>query len=388
MKKITVVTATRAEYGLLKPLILRLREEPDFQVSVVATGAHLSAEFGSTYREIENDGIPIAKKIDILLSGDSRAAVSKSMALAMIGFADYFEEAKPDLLVVLGDRYELLAVCGAAMNAGVPIAHLCGGETTEGAADEAVRHAITKMSLFHFTTTAAYRRRVIQLGEDPARVFNVGSLSVENILELRPLSDKELSEALGVPIDGRFVLVTFHPVTLEFDTAAAQAAELVAAMEAHPELTFFVTKANADAGGRAVNDVFAEAARTRAHIRLYASLGARCYLSAMRRCAMVLGNSSSGIGEAPVFGVPTVNIGDRQKGRIRARSIIDCAPERASILAAMDLALSLEFRESLRDMENPYGDGTTSRCIVEILKKRLGETAELKKTFYDIDFEG
>ncbi len=384
-KKVCVLTATRAEYGLLRPVIQRLREDDFFDVQVVITGAHLSPEFGLTYKEIENDGIPIDKKIEILLSSDTPASISKSMGLALIGFADYFAESKPDLLLVLGDRYETLAVCCAAMNQRIPIAHLYGGETTEGAVDEAYRHAISKLSYLHFTSTEEYRTRVIQLGEDPSRVFNVGALGVENILQTPLMSREELEQSLEFKLSSRYVVVTYHPVTLEDGTSAEGFQELLDALDAFPQLQVIFTKANADADGRIINTMIDEYVKSHRNTIAFESLGTVRYLSVVKHSCAVLGNSSSGIIEVPSLSVPTINIGDRQKGRIMEESIISCEPERKSIENALTMALSDEFKEKLKTMKSIYGDGNTSSRIVEVILKELTDSAiDLKKAFYDL----
>lgn len=385
MKKICVVTGTRAEYGLLSPVIHALQKAGDFDVRVAVTGAHLSPEFGLTYKEIEKDGIEIDKKIEILLSADTPAAISKSMGLALIGFADYFEEHRPDALLVLGDRYETLAVCIAAMNARIPIIHLYGGETTEGAVDEVIRHCITKLSYLHLTSTEEYRRRVIQLGESPDRVFVVGAMGIENALN-KPLMEKgELERSLGMSLKEPYAVVTFHPVTLEDDSAALQCAELLAALDMRSDLKYIMTKANADSDGRIINRMLDEFALSHENAAVFDSLGAVRYLSALKYCRMVIGNSSSGLVEAPSFGVPTINIGDRQKGRLRAESVIDCEPARDSIGAAMQQADEEDYRKLCRNAVNPYGDGHTSEKIVKAIRKAMEQGMDLKKKFYDIE---
>ena len=385
MKKICVLTATRAEYGLLKPVIDKLAQVPEFDVRVAVTGAHLSPEHGLTYKEIEKDGIPIDKKIEILQDEDTPAAVSKAMGLALIGFAEYFAESNPDLLVVLGDRYETLAVCCAAMNARIPIAHLYGGETTEGAVDECVRHAITKLSHLHFTSTEEYRRRVIQLGEAPERVWDVGAIGVENVREVKLLARNELEEALGLDAGRPYAMVTFHPVTLENDTSEAQMKELLAVCDAHPEMEFVFSGVNADVGNRVIGRLIDEYISAHDNGIAFQSLGTIRYLSAVKYCEAVIGNSSSGLSEAPSLGVPTVNIGDRQKGRVRVDSVIDCSPTADGIEKALTLARSRAFREKALKTVNPYEGENTSDVIVEKIKESLlGGTIDLKKKFYDI----
>lgn len=385
-KTISILTATRAEFGLLKPVISRLIENDHYDVRIVVTGAHLSPEFGLTYKEIEEECFVIDEKIHILLSSDSPASISKSMGLALISFSDYFEKIKPDLLIVLGDRYETLAVTIAAMNQRIPIAHLYGGETTEGALDESMRHAISKLSYLHFTSTEAYRKRVIQLGESPNRVFNVGALGIENIMNEKLLSRVELTEELGLDINKPYAVVTFHPVTLENNTTESQIKTLLEVCVQNHHLEFLFTKANADAEGRAINQLIDRYSKDYDHILAYASLGTRRYLSALKHCAMVIGNSSSGLIEAPSFHIPTVNIGDRQKGRIQSDSVINCKPEASSIQKSIDLALSEDFIKLTNQTVNPYGDGNSSARIAAIIDKFIGENKlDLKKVFNDIE---
>lgn len=384
-KTICVLTATRAEYGLLRPVIERLMNIPEFQVKIVVTGAHLSEEFGCTYREIENDGFEIDEKIEILLNSDSPSSISKSMGLAMFGFADYFSRTKPDLLIVLGDRYETLAVCCTAMNQRVPIAHLYGGETTEGAIDEAIRHAITKLSYLHFTSTEQYRRRVIQLGEHPDRVFNVGALGVENIGRFQLLNRLELEQTLDFKLDQQFAVITFHPVTLEDSQVEEQFSALLSFCSQHHELKYIFTKANADANGRVINRLIDEYVMSHSNAVAFASLGVVRYLSALKHCQLVIGNSSSGLIEAPSFGLPVINIGDRQKGRIRSIHVIDCEPNEKSIEAAYQIACSEAFKCNAKITANPYGNGNTSEKIVNTITRFLTKNEiNLKKQFYDI----
>lgn len=383
MKTITVLTATRAEYGLLYPVIMALKDTGKFDVKVAVTGAHLSPEFGLTYKEIEKDGIEIDRKIEILLSADTPSAISKSMGMAMIGFADYFAEHRPDALLVLGDRYETLAVCCAAMNEQIPIIHLYGGETTEGAVDEAIRHAITKLSYLHLTSTEEYRKRVIQLGEDPHRVFTVGAVGVENALKHNFLSKSELEESLEFKLDAPYGVITFHPVTLEGRNAGEQCEELLKALDAYPDMKFIITKANADADGRIINKMFDEYAQLHENIKVFESLGLVRYLSAVKYADMVIGNSSSGLIEVPSFHIPTVNIGDRQKGRLKAESVIDCEPVKESICEAINRAVSFGADDVFRNIENPYGDGETTEKICSAIIKIFSDGINLKKKFYD-----
>lgn len=389
MSKVCVLTATRAEYGLLKPVILKLFANKEMDVRVAVTGMHLSPDFGLTYREIEEDGIVIDTMIDILVNSDRPEAISKTMALAMLGFGEYFARTKPDMLVVLGDRYETLAVCIAAMNGRIPIAHIHGGETTFGAVDEVIRHAITKLSYLHFASAKCYKNRIIQLGENPERVFNVGALGVENAMSLPLMSQEELEESIGFLLGKHFGVVTFHPTTLEEHTAELQTKELLEACNEFPNMKYIFTKANADADGRIINCLLQEYVETYPTKGiLVESLGSRRYLSALSHCTMVIGNSSSGIIEAPVFKKPTINIGERQAGRIQAASILNCQPQKESILHTMKEGLSLVKQNKLMDIASMYGEGNTSKEIVNILQKVLTENSiQLKKKFYDVEIE-
>lgn len=385
-KRVCIVTATRAEYGLLKPIIQKFIDESEIDTQVVVTGAHLSSEFGSTYKEIENDGIKIDDKIEILLSSDTASSISKSMGLALIGFADYFEKSKPDLIILLGDRYETLAVAIAAANQMVPIVHLYGGETTEGAIDECFRHAITKFSYLHFTSTEEYRRRVIQLGEHPDRVFHVGAIGIENIINLDLLSRKDIEEYLGLSNGDEYALVTFHPVTLESESFEEQILQLLEACRLMKDIKFIFTKANADSGGRIINYYIDKYSAENSNIISFDSLGQIRYLSAIKYCSVVIGNSSSGIIEAPSFGVPTINIGDRQKGRTQADSIINCEPTTEQIIDAINLSISNNFADKARNATNPYEKSETLSNITKIIKEYIfNEKINLKKKFYDYE---
>ncbi|UGB30426.1 UDP-N-acetylglucosamine 2-epimerase [Metabacillus sp. B2-18] len=388
MKKISILTATRAEYGLLKPIIEKLNILKEFDVRVVVTGAHLSPEFGLTYKEIEQDGIVIDEKIEMLLSSDTPSSISKSMGLAMVGFADYFERLKPDLLIVLGDRYETLAVCIAAMNQRIPIAHLYGGEKTEGATDESIRHAITKLSYLHFTSTEEYRERVIQLGEHPDRVFCVGAIGIENILNVELMKKYELEHALNFKLDKPYAIVTFHPTTLENNRSEEQFESLLEACKSFKNMSLIFTKANADTDGRIINKMIDDYVNENDHAVAFTSLGLTRYLSALRFCNLVIGNSSSGLIEAPSFKIPTVNIGDRQKGRLQATSIINCKPEAKEIEKSIRLALSENFRRIAAETVNPYGDGNTSdQVVLNIGEFLLNEKITLQKKFYDCEMK-
>lgn len=385
MKKICVVTGTRAEYGLLMPLLNQIKQAEDLELQLLVTGMHLSPEFGLTYKLIEADGYTINDKVDILLSSDTPVGISKTMGLGMIGFAESFERLQPDMVVLLGDRYETFIAAAAAAVARIPISHLHGGETTEGAFDEAFRHAITKMSWLHFTSTEEYRKRVIQLGEDPNRVFNVGAIGIENIIKLPLMTKEELEANLNVQFNKRLLLVTFHPVTLENETSAGQFKELLRALDKVEDATIIFTKANSDTDGRIINQLIDDyTSLHREKTLAFTSMGQLRYLSAMKIASAVIGNSSSGVIEAPSFKVPTINIGDRQKGRIQAESVIDCEPKEEEISKAIQLSLSDELHIKLQMMENPYGDGEVSDKVLAEIRKALSNEITLKKTFYDL----
>ena len=384
-KTICVVTATRAEYGLLKPLIFKLKEDKDIDLKMAVTGMHLSPEFGLTYKEVINDNIDIDEKIEILMSSDTNVGVCKSMAMAMMSFSEYFNRIKPDMIIILGDRYEIFSIASVATVLNIPLAHIHGGELTEGAYDDVFRHSITKMSYLHFTSCEAYRKRVIQLGEDPKRVFNVGAIGLDSIKSIKLLSLNELEESIDFKLDKKFGIVTFHPVTLEIGAAEEQCNELLMALDNFNNMKFIITKANSDTDGRIINKLIEEyASRNKERILVVSSLGQLRYLSAMKYSSMVIGNSSSGIIEAPSFKVPTVNIGSRQKGIIKARSVIDCEVKKDEIILAINKALDLKFLRSIKDIENAYGDGESSEKIIVNLKKCINGRIDLKKEFYNL----
>lgn len=381
MKKICVVTGTRAEYGLLMPLLEQIKQAKNLELQLLVTGMHLSPEFGLTYKLIEADGYTINEKVDILLSSDTPVGISKSMGLGMIGFSESFERLQPDMVVLLGDRYETFVAATAASVARIPIAHLHGGETTEGAFDEAFRHAITKMSWLHFTSAEEYRNRVIQLGETPDRVFNVGAIGIENIRKMPLMNKSELEASLDTEFKERLLLVTFHPVTLEDATSEVQFKNLLNALETIENATIIFTKANSDTDGRIINEMIDDYTNKHLDNTLsFVSMGQLRYLSAMKLASAVIGNSSSGIIEAPSFKIPTVNIGDRQKGRMQAQSVINCEPQEESIKEAISLALSDSFKSSIQLMSNPYGDGRVTDKIMEVIQKSLSKEISLKKT--------
>ena len=383
MKKICVVTGTRAEYGLLYWLLKEIEADKELELQVIVTGMHLSPEFGLTYKEIEKE-FKINKKIEMLLSSDTSVGISKSMGLAQISFAESYDELKPDVVVVLGDRYEIFSATSAAMIARIPIAHIHGGEKTEGAFDESIRHSITKMSHLHFTATEEYKNRVIQLGEHPSRVFNVGGMGIENIKRLKLLSKDEFEKSIEFKLNIKNILVTFHPVTLENSTAKEQFQQLLDAIDELEDTNIIFTKANSDTDGRVINQMIDEYVTKNFQKSVqFTSLGQLRYLSALQYVDAVVGNSSSGLAEAPSFKIGTINIGDRQKGRIKASSVIDCEPNKDSILKSFEKLYSKEFQETLKTTINPYGNGCASKKIVEILKN-VDLKNILKKSFYDL----
>lgn len=387
MKKICIITGTRAEYGLLSPLIKKIDEDKELKLQLVVTGMHLSPEFGLTYKQIEEDGYKIDEKVEMLLSSDTSVGISKSMGLAMISFSEVIERLKPDMVLVLGDRYEIFAICSVCSIFKVPIAHLHGGETTEGAFDECFRHSITKMSYLHFTSTNEYRNRVIQLGEQPNRVFNVGAIGIENIKNIKLLSKEELEESINFKLDNRYVLVTFHPVTLENNTSEKQFKNLLDVLDSIKNLNVIFTKSNSDTDGRIINKMIDEfvSKDTKKYVA-FTSMGSLRYLSAMKYCDVIIGNSSSGIVEAPSFKTPTINIGDRQKGRIQAKSVINCEPNKKDIKEALNKSLSKEFIEYIKDTINPYEQDNVSLKIIEEIKYFLyNNKIDLKKKFYDLE---
>lgn len=385
MKKICIVTGTRAEYGLLRPLMKRINEDSELELQIIATGMHLSPEFGLTYKEIEENGYEIDEKVEILLSSDTAVGISKSMGLALIGFADAFERLKPDMVVLLGDRYEIFAAASTASIARIPIAHIHGGETTEGALDEALRHSITKMSYLHFTSTEEYKKRVIQLGESPDRVFNVGAIGIESIKELNLMGKEELEGSIGFDFGEKTALVTYHPVTLENCTSNEQFHELLNALNRFSSLKIIFTKANSDTDGRIINSMIDDYVKCNKNKSIaFVSMGQQRYLSAMKYVDLVIGNSSSGIIEAPSFKVPTINIGDRQRGRIQGENVINCEPVENEIYKAIELGLSDSFKEKLRNSKSPYGEGKVTEKVLHIIKIFLRQEINLKKSFYDL----
>ena len=381
MRKICVITGSRAEYGLLSGLMRAIKEDESLELQIIATNMHLSPEFGLTYKEIERDGFFINKKVEMLLSSDTANATTKSVGLATIGFADAYEDLKPDMIVVLGDRYEILAAVSAALFYKIPVAHLHGGEITEGAYDDCIRHAITKMSHLHFTSTEEYRQRVIQLGEDPKRVFNVGAPGIENIKKVPLMDKKELESTLdGFTFNDKTILITYHPVTLENSTAEEQIQNLLSALNEYPDIKIIFTLPNSDTDGRVIIRLINEYVSMHQEKAIaYPSLGLKRYLSALQFVKAVVGNSSSGIIEVPSFGIPTLNIGDRQKGRIAADSVINCGTSKKDILDGLDNVLNSNPKE----IHNPYEGKNTTADILHVLKTYSLEGL-IQKTFYNL----
>ena len=378
-RKIAVVTGSRAEYGLLYWVLRDLQAAPDLELQLIVTGMHLSPEFGMTVRQIEQDGFPIARRVEMLVSSDTPGGIAKSMALGLIGMSDAIEACRPDVMLVLGDRFEILAAAQAALLHNVPLAHIAGGDTTEGAFDESIRHAITKMAHLHLVTNELSARRVRQLGEDPASVLVTGSPGLDHLRRLPLLGRAELEAALGAPLGRRNLLVTFHPVTLEPEEGVRQQDELLAALAELPEDTvLWFTRPNADTGGRSLAQALDAWAAGRANARVFSSLGQLRYLSLMAQVDAVAGNSSSGLYEAPSFRVPTINIGDRQRGRTAPESVIQCEPERAAIAAALEQSQGLDCSAVV----NPYGDGDAAPRIVAAVRALAGSAASLKKVFH------
>jgi GDP/UDP-N,N'-diacetylbacillosamine 2-epimerase (hydrolysing) len=382
-RKICIITGTRAEYGLLYWLIKKVESSAKLELQIIATGMHLSPEFGLTYQQIEQDGFTINKKVEMLLSSDTEVGITKSMGLGMVGFADALNDLSPDLIVVLGDRFETFTAVSAAMIAKVPVVHLHGGETSEGAFDESIRHSITKMSHIHFTATDKYRKRVIQLGEQPDRVFDVGAIGIDNIKRLPLLMKQEFEQSIQFKLANRNLLVTFHPVTLENATSELQFNHLLNALNKLEETNIIFTKANADTDGRVINEMIDSYVTDHSESTIaFDSMGQSRYLSAMQYVDGVVGNSSSGLLEAPSFKIGTINIGDRQKGRIKATSVIDCLPTEESIAEALQILFSIEFSEAVKQTISPFGDGNVAEKITKIIEDTNLDKI-VKKNFYD-----
>ena len=382
MRKICVITGTRAEYGLMRWVMQGVKDDPELTLQIIATGMHLSPEFGLTYREIEKDGFQIDRKVEMLTSSDTPVGIGKSMGLGLIGFAEALNELSPDLIVILGDRFEIFAAVAAALVARIPVAHLHGGEATEGLIDEAIRHSITKMSHLHFVAAEEYRQRVIQLGEQPERVFLVGGLGIDSIKRLKLLDRAELEASLDFKLGQKNLLITFHPVTLETATAVDQMEELLAALAELKNTQLIFTLPNADTDGRALMKMVEQFVAQHPNARAYTSLGQLRYLSCIAQVDGVVGNSSSGLAEVPSFKKGTINIGDRQRGRLQAASVINCEPTRQSIEAALKRLYFDDFQVSLSQVLNPYGEGGASEKIIASIKSAALEDV-LKKRFYD-----
>lgn len=383
-RKICVLTGSRAEYGLLRLLIQGIRDDAALQLQLLVTGSHLSPQFGMTYREIEQDGFKIDRKVEIPLGDNSAAGVAKSVGHGIIGLTDALESLCPDILVLLGDRFEILAAASAALILGIPIAHIHGGETTEGAFDEAIRHSVTKMASLHFVAAEEYRRRVIQLGENPRRTFLVGGLGVDLIQQTELMDRAAVETELGFSLGSKNLLVTFHPATLDKADPASQMKELLAALATLDDTQLIFTMPNADTGSQGIAAQVRDFVAAHPNARAYDSLGALRYLSCMAQLDGVVGNSSSGLLEAPSLGIPTINIGDRQRGRLKAQSVIDCAAERGEIASAVRRLYSPQFRQALaRGIENPYGYGGATAKIIDVLRAQPLEDL-LKKSFYDL----
>jgi GDP/UDP-N,N'-diacetylbacillosamine 2-epimerase (hydrolysing) len=383
-RKICVVTGTRAEYGLLRWVMQGIKDDPALDLQVVATGMHLSPEFGLTYRQIEQDGFRIDRKVEMLVSSDTSVGISKSMGLGVLGFADALSDLKPDLIILLGDRFEIFSVAVAAMAARIPVAHLHGGEATEGLIDEAIRHSITKLSHLHFVAAEEYRQRVIQLGEQPDRVFLVGGLGIDNIKRLSLLDRKQLELSIDFSFKKKNLLITFHPVTLEKETATDQMAELLSALSELQDTGLIFTLPNADTDGRKLIEMVDTFVANHSNARAYTSLGQLRYLSCIAQVDGVVGNSSSGLIEVPCFKKGTINIGDRQRGRLQASSVINSEPNKLAIRIALQRIYSDEFQMTLKEVRNPYGEGGASEKIVATIKDAKLDGI-LKKHFYDIE---
>ena len=382
--RICVVTGTRAEYGLLRWIMQYIKDDVDLELKLIVTGMHLSPEFGLTYTSIEEDGFLIDKKVEILLSSDTPVSISKAMGLGIISFAELFSEIKPDLLLLLGDRFEAFAAASAAMIGNIPIAHIHGGESTEGLIDESIRHSITKMSHLHFTSTMIYKKKVEQLGEHPSRVFNVGAPGLDNIKKLHLKTKKIIYKILGLNLNDKFFLITYHPLTLDINNSEEKFDYLLEALSEFKEYKLIFTMPNADTNGRIIMDkIKSFHLNDPSSGNWFYSLGQLNYLSALRQASLVIGNSSSGIIEAPSFKVPSINIGNRQKGRLKPLSVIDCSLSKKEICLAIKKGMSKKFRHTILNLNNPYGEGNSSKAIVKIIK-RFDLMEVLNKKFYNL----
>lgn len=382
--KILIATGTRAEYGLLKPLMTAIKKEPNWHLQILVTGAHLSPEFGLTYKEIEKDNFTIDRKVEMLLSADTPTSIIKSMGIAMIGYSDALDDLSPDLIIILGDRYEMLALSSSALIYNIPIVHLHGGEITEGAYDDAIRHSITKMSHLHFASTREYMNRIIQLGEDPKNVYDVGAIGLDSIKNLELLDKQALEHNLDIKFKKYNYQVTFHPSTLDIESPERQFEMLLRAIDKQEDSFFIFTKSNADTGGRIINEMIdTYVAQNEKKAKAFSSLGNLRFLSVVKVCDAIVGNSSSGILEAPSLQTVTINIGDRQKGRIQAKSIINVKVDENEINEAFIKVSSKELNSDPEFFFNPYGDGNTTEKIIEILQSVDIKKFRTKK-FYDL----
>lgn len=382
--KICIATGTRAEYGLLKPLIDEIINDPLLEFQLLVTGAHLSPEFGLTYQQIEKDGLKIDAKVEMLLSSDTPESIVKSMGLALIGFADALKNLNPDLLVILGDRYEMLAMASAALIFKIPVAHIHGGEITEGAYDDAIRHSITKMSHLHFASTEEYKNRIIQLGENPEKVYNVGAIGLDNVLKINFLTKEELEESLNIKFNKFNYQVTFHPATLDAVSPKEQFETLLSAINDQEDSFFIFTKANADTDGRIINQLIDQYVAKNSHkAAVFPSLGTLRFLSLIKACDAIIGNSSSGIIEAPSLHTATINIGDRQKGRIQAEGVCNVGVDKHEILKAFEKVKTKDFQEIVKSVVNPYGKGEAAKAIINVIKK-IDLTDLTLKSFHNL----
>ncbi len=385
--RIAVFTGSRAEYGLLKNIMGMIASDSELELVTLVSGSHLEKKFGHTIDEIIQDGFKVDYEIPMNLSSDTTDAIIHSMATELDRLALVFKTENFDMLVVLGDRYELFPVCISALINRVPIAHIHGGEISLGAIDDSIRHSITKMAMLHFTATKEYRNRVIQMGEEPSRVFNVGAPGIENIDQVPLMNQKELSDKYDVVFDKPLIMVTFHPATAKEDNALLQFKNLLEVIESHDEYNYIFTYANSDVRGQGINSMIDEFCAGHSDCKSFKSMGHIGYLSMLRYAYLVLGNSSSGIIEVPSFGIPTVNIGVRQEGRLRADSVIDCKATTKEIEAAINLAASDEFRKKCTSTINPYSGNNTSKTIVDEIKNFLYTGKGVQKRFYDLGYE-
>ena len=385
-RKICIVTGSRAEYGLLYWLLKEINNSKELDLQLIVTGMHLSAYFGNTYKEIKKD-FKIDKKINISLSSDTSIGISNSMGIALTKFTSTYKKLKPEIIVVLGDRYEILSAATAAMISQIPIAHIHGGEKTEGSWDECIRHCITKMSHLHFVATEQYKKRVIQLGESPKKIYHVGGMGIENIKKITLLNKSEFEEAIGFKLNKKNILVTFHPVTLENNTSKEQFQQLLHTIDELEDTNIIFTKTNSDINGKVINKMIDQYTNLNSQKAIsFKSLGQSRYLSALKHVDAIVGNSSSGLIEAPSFKIGTINIGDRQRGRIKSESVIDCLPKKKDIKISFEKLYSINFQKILKTTKNPYDNGSPSKKIVTILKN-VNLQSILKKRFYDVNYK-